>query len=275
MAGEALRVLGMAYKLVPGDKKELNSEDLEGLTFLGLQGMIDPPRDEAIEAVQKCKHAGIRVVMITGDHAETAKAIAQQLGIGGNVDRVLTGEDLSRMSDAELYEVVPTVSVYARASPEHKFRITTQLRRRGEIIAVTGDGVNDAPALAASDVGIALGCGTDLARESAPVALLADDLGHVPWSIELARRSVRVMRQNLFWAFAYNAAGIGLAATGWLNPAWAAAAMVVSSLLVVGNSLRLASEAPNANIGERPAASLPRERVAPEVTHELSSAGAP
>jgi magnesium-transporting ATPase (P-type) len=131
MAGEALRVLGMAYKLVPAEKRELDREDLEGLTFLGLQGMIDPPREEVMEAVKKCKRAGIRVVMITGDHAQTAKAIAQQVGIGEDDARVLIGEQLSRMSDDELYDVVDTVSVYARAAPEHKFRITKQLQRRG------------------------------------------------------------------------------------------------------------------------------------------------
>lgn len=107
-----------------------------------------------MDAVQKCKRAGIRVVMITGDHAQTAKAIAQQLGIGAKSNRVVTGEELSRMSDDELYEIVDTISVYARAAPEHKFRMTKQLQRRGHITAVTGDGVNDAPALKAADIGM-------------------------------------------------------------------------------------------------------------------------
>ncbi len=188
MAGEALRVLGVAYKLVPKDKKVLNPEDLNGLTFLGLQGMIDPPREEAIEAVQKCKRAGIRVVMVTGDHAQTAKAIARQLRIGEGEDRVLTGEELSRMSDDELYEVVDTVSVYARAAPEHKFRIIKQLRRRGHIIAATGDGVNDAPALKAADIGIAMGItGTEVSKEAADMVLTDDNFASIVSAVEEGR----------------------------------------------------------------------------------------
>ncbi|GAG95597.1 unnamed protein product, partial [marine sediment metagenome] len=140
MAGEALRVLGMAYKTVPKEKTSLEPADIRGLTFLGLQGMIDPPRQEAIEAVAKCKKAGIRSVMITGDHALTAKAIARRLGMmGSDKDDVLTGEQLTRMSDEELYEAVGKVSVYARVAPEHKLRIAQQLQKRGQIVAMTGD----------------------------------------------------------------------------------------------------------------------------------------
>ncbi|KAF5417949.1 MAG: Potassium-transporting ATPase ATP-binding subunit [Candidatus Methanophagaceae archaeon] len=188
MAGGALRVLGMAYKLVPNGERALNSDDLKGLTFLGLQGMIDPPREEVIEAVQKCKRAGIRVVMITGDHAQTAKAIAHRLGIGEGEDTVLTGEELSRMSDDELYEVVDTVSVYARAAPEHKFRIIKQLRRRGHIIAATGDGVNDAPALKAADIGIAMGItGTEVSKEAADMILTDDNFASIVSAVEEGR----------------------------------------------------------------------------------------
>ncbi|MGB7532940.1 MAG: HAD-IC family P-type ATPase [Halobacteriota archaeon] len=188
MAGEALRVLGMAYKLVPNGERALNSDDLKGLTFLGLQGMIDPPREEAMEAVQKCKRAGIKVVMITGDHAQTAKAIARQLGIGEGEDKVLTGEELSRMSDNELYEVVDAVSVYARAAPEHKFRIIKQLRRRGHIIAATGDGVNDAPALKAADIGIAMGItGTEVSKEAADMILTDDNFASIVSAVEEGR----------------------------------------------------------------------------------------
>jgi len=205
MAGEALRVLGMAYKRVPVEKKALNSEDLEGLTFLGLQGMIDPPREEAIEAAQKCKHAGIKVVMITGDHAQTAKAIARQLGIGEGEDRMLTGEELSRMSDDELYEVVDTVSVYARAAPEHKFRIVKQLRRRGHIIAATGDGVNDAPALKAADIGIAMGVtGTEVSKEAADMVLTDDNFASIVSAVEEGRHVFDNIRKVILYTLPTN-----------------------------------------------------------------------
>ncbi|MFZ2070588.1 MAG: HAD-IC family P-type ATPase [Halobacteriota archaeon] len=205
MAGAALRILGMAYKLVPRAKKQLNAEDLEGLTFLGFQGMIDPPREEAMEAVQKCKRAGIRVLMITGDHAKTAKAIAQQLGIGSDADRVLIGEELSRMSDDELYDVVDAVSVYARAAPEHKFRITTQLRRKGHIIAVTGDGVNDAPALKAADIGIAMGItGTEVSKEASDMILTDDNFASIVAAVEEGRYLYENIRKVILYTLPTN-----------------------------------------------------------------------
>ena len=203
MAGEALRVLGMAYKHVPTDKKALKPEDLKGLTFLGLQGMIDPPREEAIEAVEKCKRAGIKVVMVTGDHAQTAKAIARRLGIGD--DTVLTGEELSRMSDDELYEVVDTVSVYARVAPEHKFRVTKLLRRRGHIIAVTGDGVNDAPALKAADIGIAMGItGTEVSKEAADMILTDDNFASIVAAVEEGRHVFENIRKVILYTLPTN-----------------------------------------------------------------------
>ncbi|MBN1761518.1 MAG: HAD-IC family P-type ATPase [Methanomicrobia archaeon] len=205
LAGEALRVLGMAYKLVPAEKRELNREDLEGLTFLGLQGMIDPPREEVMEAVKKCKRAGIRVVMITGDHAQTAKAIAQQIGIGEDDARVLIGEELSRMSDDELYEVVDTVSVYARAAPEHKFRITKQLQRRGHITAVTGDGVNDAPALKAADIGIAMGItGTEVSKEASDIILTDDNFASIVAAVEEGRYVYDNIRKIILYTLPTN-----------------------------------------------------------------------
>jgi magnesium-transporting ATPase (P-type) len=188
MAEDALRVLGTAYKYVDWAKTSLEPEDMEGLVFLGLQGMIDPPRKEAIEAIQKCKTAGIRSVMITGDHAQTAKAIARQLGIGDGEHKAFTGEELTRMSDEELYEVVDKVSVYARVAPEHKFRITKQLQRRGHIVAMTGDGVNDAPALKAADIGVAMGItGTEVTKEAADMVLTDDNFASIVAAIEEGR----------------------------------------------------------------------------------------
>ncbi len=205
MAGDALRVLGMAYTRVHEDKKELTPEDLGALTFLGLQGMIDPPREEAIEAVQKCKRAGIRVVMITGDHAQTAIAVAQQIGIAGENDRVFIGEELSRMSDDDLYEIVESVSVYARAAPEHKYRITNQLRRRGEIIAVTGDGVNDAPALKAADIGIAMGItGTEVSKEASDMILTDDNFASIVAAVEEGRYVYENIRKVILYTLPTN-----------------------------------------------------------------------
>ncbi|MBA5941749.1 MAG: HAD-IC family P-type ATPase [Methanophagales archaeon] len=206
MAKDALRVLGMAYKRVSKEKTSLTVEDLDGLTFLGLQGMIDPPREEAIEAIKKCKTAGIRVLMITGDHVQTAEAIASQLGIGrGEGDgegagegesesrnrdrnRGLTGEELERMTDSELSEALNKVSVYARVAPEHKYRIVKQLQKSGEIVAVTGDGVNDAPALKRADIGIAMGItGTEVSKEASDMVLTDDNFASIVSAVEEGR----------------------------------------------------------------------------------------
>jgi Ca2+-transporting ATPase len=204
MAQEALRVLGVAYKPVPMGKTSLTSEDLEGLVFLGLQGMIDPPREEAIDAIAKCKRAGIRVVMITGDHARTAQAIARQLGIG-NGGEVLTGEDLSRMGDEELYEVVDKVSVYARVAPVHKFRVARELQRRGHIVAMTGDGVNDAPALKAADLGIAMGVkGTDVTKEASDMVLVDDNFASIVAAVEEGRHVFENIRKAILYILPTN-----------------------------------------------------------------------
>ena len=205
MAAHALRILGMAYKLVPKETRELGPGELTGLTFLGLQGMIDPPREEAIEGVRKCGRAGIRVVMITGDHADTAKAIAVQLGIAQDSSRVIRGEELAQMSDDELYEVVNSVSVFARAAPEHKYRITQQLRRRGHIIAVTGDGVNDAPALKAADIGIAMGItGTEVSKEAADMILTDDNFATIVSAVEEGRYVYENIRKVILYTLPTN-----------------------------------------------------------------------
>ncbi len=204
MAKEALRVLGLACKDVPKDKTSLTPEDLSELVFLGLQGMIDPPREEAREAVVKCRRAGIRVAMVTGDHPQTAKAIAQQLGIDVG-EGVLTGEDLSRMSDEELYQVVEKVSVYARVAPAHKFRVATQLQRRGHIVAVTGDGVNDAPALKTADLGIAMGIkGTDAAKEASDMVLADDNFATIVAAVEEGRHVFENIRKVILYTLATN-----------------------------------------------------------------------
>ena len=194
-AAQGLRVLAHAWKEAAPEAMELTHGDLEGgLTLAGLQGMIDPPRPEVIEAVRGCKRAGIRVVMITGDHAVTARAIAAELGIAAADAPTLTGRELEGMSDDELYQQVGEVSVYARVAPEHKLRITRQLAARGEIVAMTGDGVNDAPALKAAHIGIAMGKGgTDVAKEASDMVLTDDNFA----SIFQAVREGRVVFDNL------------------------------------------------------------------------------
>ena len=176
MASEALRVLGMAYKELPSKPVEDFEEDFfeTDLVFVGLMGMIDPPREEAKDANRLCQQAGIRTIMITGDHKLTAVAIAKELGILAT-EMVLTGVELNNMSDEEFERVVEDVSVYARVSPEHKLRIVKALKKKGHIVAMTGDGVNDAPALKQADIGVAMGItGTDVTREAADM-VLADD----------------------------------------------------------------------------------------------------
>ncbi|GAB4482456.1 MAG: cation-transporting P-type ATPase [Thermodesulfovibrionales bacterium] len=194
-AREGLRVLAMAYKGMPQETEDLTHHDAEtDLVFAGLQGMIDPARPEAIDAVEGCRRAGIRVVMITGDHAVTATAIARKMGIGGDDPRALEGKEIEALSDEKLFELVRHVSVYARVSPQHKLRITEQLKNHGEIVAMTGDGVNDAPALKSAHIGIAMGrSGTDVAKEASDMVLTDDNFA----SIFSAVREGRVVFDNL------------------------------------------------------------------------------
>ncbi len=190
MAKEALRVLGCAYKELDHEPSKEEMENMENdLIFIGMVGMIDPPREEAKKAVEKCKTAGIKTVMITGDHKITATAIAKKLGILENEDEAITGTELEQMSDEELEKNVRKYSVYARVSPEHKVRIVTAWQKNGEVVAMTGDGVNDSPALKKSDIGCAMGVvGTDVAKEAADVILTDDNFATVVSAVEEGRR---------------------------------------------------------------------------------------
>ena len=181
MSACALRVLAVAYKTIDSVPEELKSEEIEnGLTFMGLVGMIDPPRPEAAEAVRICRIAGIRPVMITGDHVITAAAIAKQIGILQPGHKAITGAELDAMNDEELDKVVDQISVYARVSPENKIRIVKAWQRRGEVVAMTGDGVNDTPALKAADIGCAMGItGTDVAKGAADMTLADDNFATI------------------------------------------------------------------------------------------------
>ena len=181
MSADALRVLAVGYKVIDRLPEQLTSEELEnGLTFLGLVGMIDPPRPEAKDAVTICRKAGIKPVMITGDHVVTASAIARELGILQVGDEAITGAELDAMSDPELDARVENISVYARVSPENKIRIVKAWQRRGQVVSMTGDGVNDAPALKAADIGCAMGItGTDVAKGAADMTLTDDNFATI------------------------------------------------------------------------------------------------
>ena len=206
LASKALRLLAMATKTVPHTHTRITTKDLHTLTFLGIEGMMDPPRQEAITAIEKCKQAGIRPIMITGDHAITATAVAHQLGILCPDDpTAIGGEELARMSDDDLREAVTRVSVFARVAPEHKLRIARQLQERGEIVAMTGDGVNDAPALKAADIGIAMGItGTEVSKEAADMVLTDDNFASIIGAVEEGRHAWKNLEKAILYTLPTN-----------------------------------------------------------------------
>ncbi|HEX5887607.1 MAG TPA: cation-transporting P-type ATPase [Pyrinomonadaceae bacterium] len=207
MAGEALRVLAIAYK------QQATVEDAENnLTLLGLAGMIDPPRGEAKAAVHKCEEAGIKVIMITGDHPLTAKAVAEELGLS-KTGRVVNGAELEAMDDAQLEREVETIEVCARVSPAHKLRVVTALQKRGEVVAMTGDGVNDAPALKKADIGIAMGItGTDVSKEASAMTLTDDNFASIVAAVEEGRGIFSNIKKYLMYLLSSNIGEIGLMA---------------------------------------------------------------
>ena len=201
LATGALRVLGIAYKELGAGETEEN-----GLIFLGLEGMIDPPREEVKADFEKCKGAGIKVIVITGDNQKTAQAIARQLGLEGGV---LTGEDLEKMGDEELVQHVDKVLVYARVSPEDKLRVVGALKAKGHVVAMMGDGVNDAPALKKADIGVAMGIkGTDVAKEASDMVLRDDNFGSVVSAIEGGRMIYDNIRKFILYLLSSNMAEV-------------------------------------------------------------------
>jgi Ca2+-transporting ATPase len=208
LAGDALRTLGVAYRSLPADSFEAEDADErveEDLVFLGVIGMIDPPRDEAKQAIARTKAAGIRPIMITGDHPTTATVIARELGMIGADGRALTGADIDRMSDDAFDRAVGTTSVYARVTPEHKLRIVRALQRGGAVVAMTGDGVNDAPSLKTADIGVAMGItGTDVSKEAADMVLADDNFATIVAAVEEGRAIYANIRKFLRYLLSSN-----------------------------------------------------------------------
>ncbi|MHA1580211.1 MAG: cation-translocating P-type ATPase [Candidatus Freyarchaeota archaeon] len=208
LAARGCRVLGVSYRAVGGLEYCLAREECgRDLVFLGLVGMMDPPKREAIEAVGKCKKAGIRVVMITGDHPETARAIARQVGIIGEDGEVIEGSELDEISDEELEETVERVDVFARTEPRHKLRIVRALKNGGDVVAMIGDGVNDAPALKEANIGVAMGItGTQIAKETSDMVLADDNFSSIVGAVEEGRTAFSNLRKVVTYLLTTNIA---------------------------------------------------------------------
>ena len=223
MSGEALRLLGFAVRSWDAVPEEETANLEEGMTFVGAVGMIDPPRKEVIKAVETCHEAGIRVVMITGDHKVTAMAIAKQLHIFREGNTVISGQELSEMTDEQLDEALKNCVVFARVSPSDKLRIIRSLRRTGEVAAMTGDGVNDSPALKEADIGVAMGVtGTDVAKDAADMILLDDNFTTIEHAIREGRRVYRNIQKVIQFLVAGNISEILIillaVCIGWQSP---------------------------------------------------------
>jgi len=206
LASQALRTIAVGYKMISSPSQYLHERDLEKeLTLIGLQGIIDPPRPEVKDAVAECRIAGIRTIMITGDHVSTASAIAKQLGIYTGKELVIEGRELNEMNVQELEDIVENVAVFARVSPEHKLKIVKALQNKGHVVAMTGDGVNDAPAIKSADIGIAMGVtGTDVAKEASALVLLDDNFATIKAAIKEGRNIYENIRKFIRYLLASN-----------------------------------------------------------------------
>jgi len=270
MAAKGLRVLAFARLELPEGTQKIFHEDITaGMTFLGLQGMIDPPRAEAVEAVRNCHNAGIRVKMITGDHALTASAIARKIGLK-NAEKVITGRELTDMTDTELLETVEAVSVYARVAPEQKLRLVEALQARGNIVAMTGDGVNDAPALKRADIGVAMGItGTDVAKEAADMVLTDDNFASIEAAVEEGRGTFDNLTKFIVWTLPTNIGeGLVILAAvflGSLLPIIAVQILWINMTTAVLLGLMLVFEPKEADIMDR----SPRSPTEPILTRML------
>ncbi|MBL8793026.1 MAG: cation-translocating P-type ATPase [Planctomycetia bacterium] len=267
MADRALRVLALAYRPFPdtaaGPYRETD------LIFVGLVGMIDPPREEARAAVRKCLDAGIRPVMITGDHPATAQAIARQLGLASEADRVVTGSELDNLSDEALAGEVERIAVYARVSAEHKLRVVRAWQACGQVVAMTGDGVNDAPAIKAADIGIAMGVtGTDVTKEASDLVLTDDNFASIVNAVEEGRGIYDNIQKVLFYLLASNTSEVLFmfcaALLGWPVPLLAIQVLWINLVSDGFPALALGMEPPERDLMRRP----PRPPHEPVITWE-------
>jgi Ca2+-transporting ATPase len=258
MTGDALRVLGVAYRMIPVIPDEINSEELEkDLTFVGLIGMIDPARSEVTDALNTARDAGIRTIMITGDYPNTAQAIAEEIGLLRSGRKVMTGSMLDDLSDEEMVENVKETDVYARVSPQHKMRIVDALRSNQEVVAMTGDGVNDAPAIKRADIGIAMGItGTDVAKGTADMVLTDDNYASIVSAVEQGRVIYSNIRKFVYYLLSCNAAEIMIIflATlfGWPVPLTAIQLLWLNLVTDGAPALALGTEPGDPDIMDRP-----------------------
>ena len=253
MAARALRVLALAMRQGDGSDQPIEQD----LVFVGLAGMQDPPREQVPDAVRTCQRAGIRAVMITGDHPDTGLAIAREIGLAGAADRAVSGVELDTWSAAELAGRLPACRVFARVSAEHKLRIVRALRAAGEIVAMTGDGINDVPALQEADIGIAMGrSGTDVAREAADMVLLDDDFASIVAAVREGRGIVDNIRRFVHYLLTANLAEVLVmlyAALAGLPPPLTAAQLLWINLVTDGlPALSLGMEPTEQDVMARP-----------------------
>jgi magnesium-transporting ATPase (P-type) len=270
-AAQGMRLLAIAERHDAERRSALAFDDIElgGFTLLAAFGLTDPPREEAVKAVARCLSAGIRVKMITGDHAITARAIGKQLGLAAP-ERAITGAEIEQLDDAQLADVVGNVDIFARASPEHKLRLVKALQAQGEVVSMTGDGVNDAPALKRADVGVAMGRkGTEAAKEAAEMVLADDNFASVAAAVEEGRRVYDNLKKAIVFILPTNIGqgAMVLAAVlfGLTMPITPAQILWVNMITAVTLSLALAFEAPERDIMQRP----PRDPMEPLLTRFL------
>ncbi len=252
-AAKAFRMLGLAFRTINGEYDRLEEQRL---IFVGLAGMLDPPREEAKLAVDKCKSAGIRPVMITGDHPSTARAIAQELGIATEDDQVVSGHDLDQWTGPELEEKIMKIAVYARVTAEHKLRVVQAWKRRGAIVAMTGDGVNDAPAVEAADIGIAMGItGTDVTKEASAMVLADDNFASIVNAVEEGRGILDNIQNIIHFLLAGNISEIILVLSavlvGWPIPLSPIQILWINLITDGFPALALATERPEKGIMNR------------------------